>query len=438
MEVQATATTNRFNMDDILIGLSIFVSCHVFFKVPFEGYFHYLIFILYLPFFIYRYGFQKLPFQFILLPAITSLINLFLGNCDVAGFLKIFIGMLLTITFYNYVFIHYNYDFKKLFRIYLRGIIICCYYGLFEAFSYNIGFTPGYSLNWIFNKWGYHLGGFVGIRINSFFSEPSQFALVLLPALFISMQHLIARTYTLLTYRESLLVCLLMILTTSSSGFIGIFLSFILIGINIGKGFNIFLTLCASFLVFIALYVYVPDFKSRFDSFNNLTVKKSFTIDDVNTSSFVLYNNFHVATENLKEHPFFGSGLGSYSLAYSKFSFTKADDFMIKKGFDFNSQDGNSLFIRTMAEMGLIGILFWIFFIPKCFIRKKLEDPNNINWLYSSAVLLFIFGYLVRQGNYFINGFPFFFLFYYFLKVKDKLDIGVYIEEEEKEKEYLT
>lgn len=43
---------------------------------------------------------------------------------------------------------------------------------------------------------------------------------------------------------------------------------------------------------------------------------------------------------------------------------------MIKKGFDFNSQDGNSLFIRTMAEMGLIGILFWIFLFRSVLLEK--------------------------------------------------------------------
>ena len=144
-----------------------------------------------------------------------------------------------------------------------------------------------------------------------------------------------------------------------------------------------------------------------------------FTIEDINSSSFVLYNNVNVMKKSFSDHPFIGRGIGSYELAYQKYSLTKEDDFLIKKGFDFNSKDGNSLYIRSIVEMGSIGLLFWPVFIRRFFIRKNsFQDESttyDVTWIYSGAVLTLILGYLLRQGNYFLNGFPFFVLLYYFI-----------------------
>ncbi|MBC7863714.1 MAG: O-antigen ligase family protein, partial [Bacteroidia bacterium] len=337
--------------------------------------------------------------------------------------------MLLSITFYNYVLIKYEYDFRKLFDIYLKGIIFCCWVGVFQFLSHKVGFGPGYNYTWIFNKWGLHLGSLFGLRINSIFSEPSQFALVLLPAVFVASHHILMRDFTLLSLRKCILIYVALIMTTSSTGYIGIFVSLILIGINLGRIFDLIVVLLLSVVGAAVLYSWVPDFKSRIDSSINLWTIDNYTIEDINTSSFVLFNNSHVAWENISEHPLTGSGLGSFPLAYEKYSLTKEEDFLIKKGFDFNAQDGNSLFLRSMAEMGIIGVLFWFVIIGRFFVRKNREDPEDISWLYSSAFLAIIFGYLLRQGNYFLNGFPFFVLAYVALHQKFKEGKGVKEEE---------
>ncbi len=409
---------NRDSIDDALIGVSILVSSITFFKEPFEGYLHYLIFFLYLPGFIARYGWQSLSLKFIALPLFTSVFSVLAGDCTFFGFIKVFVGMLLSITFYHYVLIHYDYDFKRLFKVYLKGIIICCYIGIVQVISYRVGFGFGYNFGWLLNKWGVIPGSFIGIRMNSIFSEPSQFALMLLPAVFVACYSLLLRSFDLLSFRNSLLVLGCVVLSTSSTGYVGIFFSILILSVNLGRLLD-FLILSALVIVgAYLLYVYVPDFTSRVDASINLWTKDKYTLNDINSSSFVQYNNSHVAWSNFLDHPLFGTGLGSYPIAYEKYSLTKADDFLIKKGFDFNSLDGNSLFFRSLAEMGLAGLLFWIIFPFKFFLKRNDEDETDITWIYSGAFLIIIFGYLLRQGNYFLNGFPFFMLGYFFLYKK--------------------
>ncbi|MFN5459677.1 MAG: O-antigen ligase family protein, partial [Bacteroidota bacterium] len=347
-----------------------------------------------------------------------GIINLLLGNCEFFGFFKILFGFFLSVTFYNYLFIHYNFDYKKIFSLYLNGIVICAYIGFIELISFRIGFTPGYNYSWLFNKWGLHPGSIFGLRLNSIFSEPSQFALMLLPAVFISVEHLISRKYSILSFFNCIVVCLAMIFTTSSTGYIGVFFILVILAINYERILYILYFSILGVLAYFALYRWVDDFRVRVDTSVNLWTKEQFTIDDINSSSFVLYNNVNVMKKSFSDNPFIGRGLGSYELAYEKYSLTKEEDFLIKEGFDFNSKDGNSLLLRCVVELGLLGILFWLFFIPKYFVKKNnsINDLNNddLTWVYNGAVLTILLGYLLRQGNYFINGFPFFCLFYYY------------------------
>jgi hypothetical protein len=416
-----------------LIGLSIFISSYTFFTRPFEGYFHYIIFLILLPVFISRYGWSPLPFRFIVLPAAFGFINLAIGNVSSFGFFKILIGMLLSVTFYNYVIIHYQRNFSKLFNLYLNGILVCCYISIVQIVSYQIKFSPGYDYSWLLNKWRIHTGSLFSLRLNSIFAEPSQFALMLLPALFVAIHHLIMRKFELMSFFSCCMVIGCLILTTSSTGYLGILFSFLLFAIQFRKIQNLFAVIGLSIVGFIGLYNNVDEFRSRIDTSVNLWTKDKYSLEDINSSSFVLFNNFHIAKENLAEHPLIGTGLGSYPDIYDKYSLTKREDFLIKRGFDFNSQDGNSLLIRSMAEIGVLGIGFWIVLIFKFFRKRDEDNPDDYYWLYSSACLAIILGYLVRQGNYFLNGFPFFVLLYYYIGKKKEADEEIAEEDEEEE-----
>src|SRR5690606_15897113 len=125
-------------------------------------------------------------------------------------------------------------------------------------------------------------------------------------------------------------------------------------------------------------------------------------------SSVILYNNFHIAVENFKRNPIFGTGLGSHPTAFDKYSLTKN---VSTAGFDLNKQDANAMFNRLLSETGLFGLGLFIFFILFRFVRK--DRSENKLWIISSACLVVILINMGRQGHYFLAGFPFYFWMFY-------------------------
>jgi hypothetical protein len=160
-------------------------------------------------------------------------------------------------------------------------------------------------------------------------------------------------------------------------------------------------------------YNYVGDFKQRVDAARGLWINQDFDIYNTNNSSFVLYNNLHIAKENLDKFPFFGTGLGSHETAFKNHTLTKS---LIQYDFEFNVKDGNSLFVRLCTETGLVGLLIVLWFVFKAFIFKsKYENEElEINLLISQSVFILLVLVLIRQGNYMLNGLPLMFLIYYY------------------------
>jgi O-antigen ligase len=401
-------------IEDLLISLTIFISSYVFFKQPFEGYFHYIIFLLYLPVFISRYGLPVPILKLLALPTIFSLYYILIGDNTFFSFFKIFMGLLLSGSFYYYVFVHYDYDTVRLFRMFLKGCVVVSFIGIAQGIFFVVGFTPGYHFGWIFNKWGLVRGGLIGIRVNSIFSEPSQLAILISPAVFISIHHILTRNFIFLSWKYCLVILVTLVLSTSSTGYLGVFLSAVIIAINFRRILDALVIGVIATFAIVFLYQNVTEFRTRADSYFNILDEEELKVRDINSSSFVQYNNTQVAVTNFMHNPLFGTGLGSYQSAYEKYSLTKEADFLIKKGFDFNSQDANSLFLRVMAEMGLVGLAFLFLIVFRFFVLKSPDTADQLSWLISGSVLTLILLTYFRQGNYFLNGFPFFMWLYYF------------------------
>jgi hypothetical protein len=415
----------------VLIYLSIFVSSITFFKEPFEGYFHYLIFLVLLPPFMSNFGFPRQAVALLGIPLLVGILEILMGNNTWALFFKIFIGVLLSASFYYYVILYYEMDTEKMFRYYLKGAVIVCYIGLVQFVSYIVHFTPGYNYAWILNKWAIVPGGF-GFRVNSIFSEASQFAIVISPACFVAIHNLIPGTNAYgLTRVQSIIVLVTLLLTTSTTGYIGLFVILFLFVINYGQ--IIYFLIGIVFTIFGAnlLYNNVPEFKARVDTSIGLWVTNEFSVENINSSSFVLYNNYYIAVENFKSNFITGTGLGSHPIAFDKYSLTNQTGYL---DIHFNKADGNSLLIRLISETGLIGVIFMFIFIRRNFIRRNPYDNENPDWVISNAILVIIILYLLRQGNYFLNGFPFFMWLYYFVrKEREQKALNAQMKEEDDE-----
>ncbi len=398
---------------DFLIFTSIFVSSIVFFKSPFEGYLHYFIFLILLPFFFSRFGLPKLPFQIILIPFFVGVFQIVMGNNDWFLFLKIFMGVMLSTTFYYYVMQYYKLDIEKMFKMYLTWAYWTAIITLAQYFFFRINFQPGYNFTWLFNKGG-NVEGMGGIRLASIYVEPSQLGIMLGPAAFVAIVNVISRKNYHFKVYQNYIILIALYLSRSSTGYIGLFFAILIIGLNLGYITYLAIFVIVGILAGIGLYNSVEEFKGRVDAAMGLWVDQNFELKNVNTSSFVQYNNAHVAFNNFKEHPFFGTGLGSHAVAYEKYSYTRTGRVKLK-GFDNNSADANSMFLRLMSETGLMGLIFIIVVILKCFVGN--DGIDNKYWIISGAILVLILLYLLRQGNYFINGFPFFVWLYYYNKI---------------------
>jgi len=394
-----------------ILFIIFFTSGYVFFKIPFEFYFHYFILFPLTFYWIIQYGLPKFYFKVFTIPFIIGLIHIGIGNNDIFTFFKIFGGLSVTLLFFYYVFILYEFDNFKVFEIYCLACWVLCIIAFIQIISFFIGFKPGYNFSWILNKWGFVSGGIIGFRVNSILPEPTYLATSLSPAVYVSINNLFSKKNMIFSNFQSILVIVTSILTTSTIGYLGIIISIIL-SLDYLRLRYILIALLIAIGGYMVAYENVSDFSNRVNSAKGLWIEKDFNINNTNNSSFVLYNNLHIAKENLKKHPFFGTGLGSHESAFKKYTLTKS---LIKYNFEFNIKDGNSLFVRLCTETGLVGIGFIIIMIFNGFIFKINSNKNELlkYKIISQALFVVIFLVLIRQGNYMLNGLPMIFLLYY-------------------------
>ena len=400
----------------IFIYISIFINSYVFFTSPFEFYFGYLIYLLLLPIFIFRYGLIGSLSAIFAILLLTGIFNIFLGNNTAPLFIKVFVGLMLSYFFYYYVVVEFRYDIEQLFKWYLKGAYIAALIGVVQFVSFQIGFEPGYNYRWILNKWGFIPGGNFGIRVNSVFGEPTYLGAVLSAAFFVSLYNMVSRESYYLSKFQSLVIIVIYVLSFSGLGQTGIFLSLIFLAISFGLVRYIAIFIPLGIMLFTFLYNNVNDFRERYDSLIELFMTGKFRLGKTHGSSFILYNNYKVAMQNIKQNFLFGSGIGSHPLAFQKFSL--ASNFKVY-GFNLNSADANSMLLRLISETGIFGVGIFVFVIIKGYVKRD-SQHDTYHWLVSNSILVMILLNLFRQGHYFINGFPFFMVLYYFNSISYK------------------
>ncbi len=296
----------------------------------------------------------------------------------------------------------------------MKGCYIAALIGVFQFVSYRVGFSSGAHLFNIFNKWGFSPGGFFGLRVNSIFSEPTHLGSVLSAAFFVAIYNVITRKNYYYSALQNWTVIVVYLLAFSGMGQIGVFLTIILMAVNFGLIRYIVVMVPVIIISFNYLYNNVYEFRERFDSTYGLFVAgETFELGKTHGSSFILYNNYIVATENFKGNFLFGTGLGSHSTAFEKYSIAK--DIGVE-GFSWNSADANSMFLRLMSETGIFGLIIFMVITVKCYIKRN-RNIDSYHWLISNGLLIMILLNLFRQGHYFLYGFPFFVILYYYNKV---------------------
>lgn len=398
-----------------MIYVSIFVNSYVFTQKPVEIYLGYLVFAILFPFFIMRYRVPGYFWAIFGLLLISGIVNLYFGYNTAAQFIKVFLGVFLAYLFYYYVVVQFDYNVEYLFQIYLKGCVIVAIIGLIQFVSYMVGFRWGYDFSWLLNKWGTPLGGNFGLRINSIFGEPTYFGACVSAGAFTSVYNLLVKKPYYLTKIQSAIILAAYLLTFSGLAYFALFVGVIVMFINFGIIRYVLIFIPILLGGFYYLYNNVEEFKQRYDSTIDIFTTGQFSIGKTHGSSIILYNNYRVALKNVSNNYIFGAGLGSHPTAFEKHSITKKVEV---GGFDLNSMDANSMLLRLISETGLFGTILFLVITFGCFIRRS-EDPDipEYFWIISGGIFTMIFTNLLRQGHYFLNGFPFFIWLYYFNKI---------------------
>lgn len=413
----------------INIGIfsTLFFNAIVLFKDPFEFYISYIPVIVLLPLFMMRYKFPT-KMMYLFLPLLVfGVLNIFFDNNTVGDFLKIFVNVFISALFFYYVFQYYDEDLDYIFGLYMKVAVWVSILGIVQLASYWVSFRPGYDYTMYgFNKWAVVRGG-LGLRVNAVFSEPSYYGATMAPAFFVAVINLFFRRANYVNFWRSVLIVTAYLLTFSTVAYLGVFIVLILLLINFGLVRYIALAIPIALIIFNVMYNNAEEFKVRVDGLKALYVddilekeglkkgesnmmKVQKLLKSVHGSSFVQYNNFKVAVGNFIDHPLFGTGLGSHKTAFDRYNVL----YQLGGLYKFNTADANSMFLRTMSEAGLFGLLFLFLFIKRYFLRIPEDINQNNYWLMSNAMLVVIFLQLARQGNYTYNGFIFYMWFYYF------------------------
>ena len=396
----------------IFLFANLFLSAIVLFKAPFEFYVGYIAY-LFLPYFFFKYGPPRFALIVFIVLFVVGVIFVQLGLNTFSQLVKVTMGFFLSVAFFEFAIKIYERNVSELFKYYMKFAFVVSAIGIIQVVTQRVGFTPGYNFGWLLNKWGviYSEGG--GIRMNSLFSEPSYYASTMSPAFFVGLYNLVNRKNPMfITLRQSIVIVLAYPLTQSGVGMFGILISILLLVVN--SGFLRYSFLIGPILVFGFNYAYDnnEEFRSRVDSTFEIYNTGNIYSYDIHGSSFVLYNHTHIATENFKENPIFGTGLGSHETAFDRFSLTNMSGVV---DIEFNKADANSMALRLMSETGIVGLIFFAYFFFSNWVLKG-WTLNDEYWVISNACFLIIALQLLRQGNYFYCGFPFFLWMYYYTK----------------------
>lgn len=391
----------------------IFVSSITLYNRQPEIYLGYIGIVLLLPKLVFKIGIPKHIIYIYFFLLISGLISIIDGDNSYFQFFKIFIGTFVSYLFFYCVLFYFKDRLNELLVLYINASYIVGIIGIFQFFSYQIGFEPGYNFAWILNKWKITSGGNLGIRVNSLFIEPTYYATFLAPALFFAISRIAKIQFKIFSLQKACVFVFAYLLSFSGAGFLALFILLFIFFLNYGLIRYSLLILVTSGTLFYVFYSYVPEFRDRYQGSIDVFSDGKFKLGETHGSSIILYNNYRVATENFKRNPFFGTGLGGHPMAFDKYSITKEFD---ETGISLNKQDANSMALRLLSETGAFGILLFLFFLIKNSVGRKPKE-DSIYWLVSGAMLVCVLLNLIRQGNYFLCGFPFFMWFYYFNKL---------------------
>lgn len=312
-------------------------------------------------------------------------------------------------------------DILKVYNLYIKYALFCSIIGIIQfcgmklniEFLYNYDkFIPNFKVT----------QGINGFRINSIFSEPAALVEILTPLLYISIRNLLFREKNFINKKTSLLVLTTIFFTDSSLGILSIFFTIIIllkekIKFNLTNVLKITMSVLLLAILTKSIYLNSQNFKMRVDDTLKSVNASKLNPDKVNLSTYALLTNLNIMKLSLIENKALGIGIGAYQTAYDKHISKVAEKSENYGLVILNREDGNSMLIRLLTEIGVFGVsIIFIIFYKNLVKLNRMTSFNDTEYkLYivnRSIVILFILKFL-RSGNYLVNGFLIFVTIYY-------------------------
>lgn len=291
--------------------------------------------------------------------------------------------------------------------LYKQAAIFTAIVSIFQYIASLVGLSALATMSWLIPAQSRTPVG----RSAAFLNEPSYCALVLFPIVFLGMYQYLGRyrAYRVidLPLWEFLVVLAGFFFTGSSSGFFGVIVAVIIIVLEYGFHYKQILMIVAAVLCLDLVYTNVSFIHQRVNDSISLINGKG-NLDSVNLSTQSLAVNKDIAVDSFQATHGLGGGLGSHPLSYDKFVGQYGRNIALQNNFD-----ANSLMLRIISEVGVVGLIILAVFIWQCRFRGN-KDPRLIRYkIISWMCLCYLFMRLFRFGHYFDCGLYMFIVMYY-------------------------
>lgn len=398
--------------------LDLFLGRHSFtlFEGPL-GYGPLICMYIFLPIFVVRYRFPVNLAIGLLATGIVGSSGVVGGIVELEVFLKIFGGLILSYSYYWYLWQYLEQDVVKAFRFYLNGATIVAAIGLLVFLDSILPFGFYELLNSFL-----HIGrdkAFVGIRVSGTMGEPTYFANAIAPAGFFAILRLFFSDSNISDHLKNagiwpskstaILLLSSLLLTYSAMAYAGLSLALIF-HLFLKKRLRTALFICAVFGCITLLVNKIPELERRITG-----VHQAITTSDleVHGSSAILYNHLTITWENWSRNPWIGTGFGSHPDATNKYSILA--DTSHRAISEMNARDASSMLLRITSELGVAGLLLVFAFLYRNYFFANRTNTAELTLKFISvSFLLAILLNLLRQGNFVLHGFPFYVFGYYY------------------------
>lgn len=305
-------------------------------------------------------------------------------NSTISGF-GLFIMELIVLYFYMYSIK----SFKVLFSIIYKAAVVLAVIGIVQEVGYiaNIRALTDMTI-FGFPRPNVYATGNLLARVSSLYSEPASLNNIVSCAFFIG---LFGDKELGVNKFKNLILMIFVLFTQSSILYLSIVLIVVIYTFysDVTTNKKIFLT-CIVLVVCALLVVGKFDFMNLI--FQKLgTLKTASSENSTDLSAFAVMSNLKISLAKIKDGLIFGTGFNSHRFYYDAYVSRFYTTIFMK----LNTTDAASMYIRSISEFGLVGILYIILGLIKSF-ACAVKDKNNALLLFTTVLAIS----LIRDGNY--------------------------------------